>query len=136
MFLPKIDVFKDLRQEAINDISEIAFKESHDEGEVLYAQGDPANCFYILVHGKVALKIGNKAEIVYVVERLGETFGWDSVVGLDSYVAEARCVDRTDLLKIERRRLDEVFDKHERSGRKFYRRLAGALGQKLIDLHS
>lgn len=135
MFLPKSDVFKDLRQETIDAISGIAVEESYNEGAVLYSPGDAADYFYILVQGKVSLEIGQSAKKSYVVERLGETFGWPSVVGHNFYVTEARCVVPTTLLKIDRTKLDEVFDVHERSGRKFYRRLAAAIGQRLIDLH-
>lgn len=135
MFLPQSDVFKDLRQETIDDISEIAVEESFVEGALLYSPGDPATHLYILVEGKVSLTIGELAKINYEVERLGETFGWPSAVGHSSYVTEARCRAPTTVLKIDRTRLDDVFDSHERSGRKFYRRLAAALGQRLIDLH-
>ena len=135
MFLPKSDVFKDLRQEAINDISEIAVEETYDKGAVIYSPGDSANHLYILVEGRVALGIGDKARMSYVVERLGEAFGWPSVVGRDSYATTAECLEPTRLLKIEKGSLEEVFDAHERSGRKFYRSLAAALGQRLIDMH-
>jgi CRP/FNR family transcriptional regulator, cyclic AMP receptor protein len=135
MFLPKSDVFKDLRQETIDDISKIAVETSYDQDAVLYSPGDPADHFYLLVEGKVSLNIGKTAQMSYVVERLGETFGWPSVVGHDSYRAEARCVVPTTLLKIEKTSLDKVFDAHERSGRKFFRSLAAALGQRLIDAH-
>jgi CRP-like cAMP-binding protein len=135
MFLPKSDVFKDLRQETINDISEIAVEESYDKGAVLYSPGDPANHLFILVEGRVALNIGESAKMSYVVEHLGETFGWPSIVGHSFYVTEAQCVTPTRLLKIERKKLEAVFDAHERSGRKFYSRLAAALGQRLIDIH-
>jgi CRP-like cAMP-binding protein len=135
MFLPKSDVFKDLRQETIDDISRIAVERSFDEGAVIYSLGDPADRFYILEEGKVSLNIGKAAKMSYVVERLGEAFGWPAVVGYDSYGVEARCVAPSTLWIIDGKKLDEIFDAHERSGRKFYTRLAAALGQRLIDMH-
>jgi CRP-like cAMP-binding protein len=136
MFLPKSDVFKDLRRETIDAISSIAVEEHFDEGTLLYSQGDPASYLYILVEGKVSLKIGKSAEMSYLVEHLGETFGWPSVVGHGHYVTEARCLAPTKLLKIKGDGLEEVFETHERSGRKFYSRLAAALGTRLIEIHA
>jgi CRP-like cAMP-binding protein len=57
-------MFKDLRQETINDISEIAVQESYDNGAQLFAKGDPANYFYILMEGRVKLTIGEKNPMV------------------------------------------------------------------------
>ena len=135
MFLPKSEIFKDLRQEAINEISEIAVEESYNEGKTLFAAGDAATDFYILVQGRVQLSIGENRRSEYVVGNLGESFGWSSVVGNDAYTAEAHCLDPTKVLRIDKTELEKVFDAHERSGRKFYRTLARQLGQRLMDMH-
>lgn len=136
MFLAMSDIFKDLRQEAINDISEIAVEEKHDKGSVLFSTGDPADHFYILVDGSVQLTIGAKKPSEYVVGRLGEAFGWSAVVGNNAYTACAECLSQTKVLRIAKGDLERVFDVHERSGRKFYMSLAKQLGQRLMDMHS
>lgn len=135
MFLPKSDVFKDLRQEAINDISEIAVEESYDAGTVLFSASDPATAFYILVAGRVGLSIGDAATTHYTVSRIGESFGWSSVVGRPVYSARAECLEPTKLMKIDSRELERVFESHEASGHQFFRRLAGALGERWVELH-
>lgn len=135
MFLPKSDVFKDLRQEAINDISEIAVQESYDTGTVLFSAGDPAQAFYILVEGRVGLSIGDAGTTHYTVNRIGESFGWSSVVGRSSYSSRAECMEPTKLMRIDNRELEGVFENHEYSGHQFFRRLAGALGERWIELH-
>ncbi len=135
MFLPKIDVFKDLRQETINEISEIAVEESYGKGTVLFSVGDPAQFFYILVEGNVELTVGDGATSHYAVNRIGESFGWSSVVGRGGYSARAQCTAPSKILKIRSSDLEKVFDAHARSGRVFYRRLAEALGQRWVDLH-
>jgi hypothetical protein len=71
MFLLKSDIFKDLRQEAVNDISEIAFEEAHEAGSTLFTTGDPADHFYILVEGRVQIKIGKTNCKEYVVGQSG-----------------------------------------------------------------
>ncbi len=135
MFLPRSDVFKDLRQEAVSDISDIAVEETHEKGTVLFSAGDSATHFYILVDGLVGLTIVDGASSHYGINRIGESFGWSSVVGRDTYSTTAQCLERTKVLKIERSALERVFDSHARSGRVFYRRLAQALGERWLDLH-
>ncbi|MDQ7785252.1 MAG: cyclic nucleotide-binding domain-containing protein [Desulfomonilaceae bacterium] len=135
MFLTKTDFFKDLRQEAIHEISEIAVEERHDPGVKLFSPGDPANEFYLLMDGSVRISIGKANHKEYLVQNLGEAFGWSSVVGNDTYTAEATCTVPTRLLKINKADLEKVFENHERSGRKFYLTLARQLGQRLIDMH-
>jgi CRP-like cAMP-binding protein len=135
MFLPKNDIFKDLRQEAVNEISEIANEEAHERGSVLFSANDAADNFYILVKGSVLLTIGDESPKEYVIHNLGEAFGWSSIVGNDAYTAHAICLVPTKVLKIGKGALERVFDNHERSGRKFYMNLAKQLGQRLLDLH-
>jgi CRP-like cAMP-binding protein len=135
MFLPKSDVFKDLRQEAIHEISEFAVEESYNAGDVIFSAGQPADYFFILVHGTVGLNVGPGASAHYTVNRIGETFGWSSMVGRDSYSSEAECVVPTTVMKIHKNDLETVFDNHARSGRVFYKRLAGALGERWLDTH-
>lgn len=133
MFVPKTDVFKDLRRETVDEISDIALEESFDKGTVLFSRGDPASHFYILVDGSVRLRIGQQSTIDYVVGNLGEAFGWSSVVDRDAYTASAECLEPTKLMKIDKVRLQEIFDKHPDSGTVFYKRLAQAIGTRLID---
>jgi CRP/FNR family transcriptional regulator, cyclic AMP receptor protein len=135
MFLPKSDIFKELTQDAVNEISEIAIEESHDRGTILFSSGDSADSFYILVKGSVELNIGDEHPKEYIVHNLGEAFGWSSVVGNDCYTARAQCLVPTTVLRINKMDLERVFDSHERSGRKFYRGLARQLGQRLMDMH-
>ena len=135
MFLPKSDMFKDLRQEAVHDISQIAVEETHPREAVLFSTGEPATHFYLLVEGKVALTVGDRASAHYTITRIGESFGWSSVVGRDAYSATAACLAPTKVMKIDRAKLERVFDAHARSGRIFYKGLARAMGERWLDLH-
>ena len=135
MFLPHTKVFKDIRQEAIDDISKIAVEEMHGKGTMLFSAGSQAKDFYILVDGTVGLTIGNEATAHYTVSEIGESFGWSSLVGRDFYSANAECLEPTKVIRIGSAELEKVFDAHARSGRVFYRRLAEALGQRWLDAH-
>ncbi|MEW6348696.1 MAG: cyclic nucleotide-binding domain-containing protein [Thermodesulfobacteriota bacterium] len=135
MYLPKSDIFKDLRQEAVSDISDVAVEETHKKGTLLFSVGDRATYFYILVEGAIGLSIADGGSSHYTISKIGESFGWSSVVGRDAYSATAQCLEPTKVLKIDRTNLEKVFDSHARSGRVFYKRLAAALGERWLDLH-
>ncbi len=135
MYLPRSDVFKDLRQEAVSDISDIAVAETHQKGTRLFSAGDSAAYFYILVEGAIGLSIVDGGSSHYTISNIGESFGWSSVVGRDAYSATAECLEPSKVLKIDRTSLEKVFDSHARSGRVFYKRLAAALGSRWLDLH-
>ncbi len=135
MFLPKSDIFKDIRQETVNGISEIACGEKHEKRGVLFREGDAAVHFCVLVEGKVSLTIGDAAELHYVATEMGELLGWSSAVGRDLYSATAECLAPTTVLKLDREDLERVFDERPRRGKVFYRLLAGPLGQRWTDLN-
>jgi CRP-like cAMP-binding protein len=135
MFLTKTDFFKDMKEGAVHEISEIAVEESHDAGTRLFAPGDSANDFFLLVEGSVRISIGKSNHKEYVVQNGGEAFGWSSVVGNDVYTADAICMAPTRLLRISKTDLEKVFENHERSGRQFYLTLARQLGKRLVDMH-
>jgi CRP-like cAMP-binding protein len=136
MFIQEADLFKGLNQETMNEISKIMVQQSYAPGELLFAEGDPANYFYVLIEGRVRLSIGRLGEIDYTVSNSGEAFGWSSLVGREVYTAQAECVTPCELIKIERDSLDKVFQRQPASGMLFFKGLAGAIGQRLIHTYN
>jgi CRP/FNR family cyclic AMP-dependent transcriptional regulator len=131
MFIQQADLFREVNQEAMNEISSIMVEQSYDQGTILFAEGDPANHFFILREGRVRLAIGKEAAIDYPVSP-GEAFGWSSLVGRDTYTAQAECETACKLVKIEKESLRRILEGHPESGMAFFRGLAGAIGQRLI----
>jgi CRP-like cAMP-binding protein len=132
MIIQKAELFKDLGPEITNEISKIMIEESHDPGKIIFEAGAPAQHFYILVEGRVRLFIGTKAEITYTVNLPGEAFGWTGLVDRPAYTATAECVAPSKVIKIENERLNKLFDKDTAGGMMFFKRLAGAVVQRLI----
>jgi CRP/FNR family transcriptional regulator, cyclic AMP receptor protein len=133
MFIKEADLFKELDEQTMIEISKIMVEESHQKGDVIYTEKSPANHFYILWEGRVRLSIGTEAEIDYTVNKRGEVFGWSSIVGRDSYTAKAECVSPCKVWKINKDKLNEVFKKYPHGGVIFFKRLAGAVVQRLVD---
>jgi len=136
MFIQQADLFREVDQETMNEISAVMVEQSYDKGAILFAEGDPAGYFFILKEGRVRLAVGKEAEIDYPVSRPGEAFGWSSLVGRDRYTAQAECETACKLIKIEGESLQKIFYKHPESGMIFFKRLAGAIGQRLIHTYN
>jgi len=132
MYVQDAELFKDLSPEIMKELSKIMVEESYEPGAFVFKAGSPARHFYILVDGRVRLFIGTKAEISYTVCNPGEAFGWSGMVDRPLYTATAECSTRTKVMKIDNESLNKIFEKDTASGMMFFKRLAGAVVQRLI----
>ena len=133
MFILEADLFKGLSQEVIKEIDRITFEESYEEGTSLFKEGESASNFYILAAGKVKLTIGEEGYMTHLVSNPGEAFGWSSLVEHGFYTASAECSVPTKLLRIGKKELDKIFEKHPGTGLVFFKRLAAIVGKRLTN---
>jgi CRP-like cAMP-binding protein len=129
------DLLWDLDKAFVEKIINIAEKESHQKGDVLFREGDDASHFYILTKGHVRLNTGKTGSSVYIINHPGEVFGWSSVVGMEKYSATAECVEATSLSKINGRELAALLDKDPANGMIFFKKISGALGNRLLHIY-
>lgn len=106
-----------------------------EQGDVVFHKGDPADYFYTLIEGRVSLSVGTPPKEVYTVDQAGEAFGWSSLVDRNYYSANAECLESTRCLKIERKKLETLLQKHLESVFIFYKKLAGILGHRLVQYY-
>ena len=133
MFIQQTDLFRGMDKNFVKETYDLTVKDSFKQGEVLFREGDQATYFYILLKGRVRLGTRDTGQVVHTVSRPGEAFGWSSLVGRDVYSASAECLESTKLLKIDREDFRKVLEKDPTNGLSFFRRLAGALGERLIN---
>ena len=133
MFINEIDLFKGMGQGFINEIAKVIVEESYDVGSFLFKEGDPADYFFVLEEGSVRLTIGEEGHITYTIDTPGDSFGWSSLVDRSTYTANAECTQPTKVVKIEKEKLNNIFEKHRFSGLLFYKRLAKIIGERLIN---
>ena len=89
-------------------LTEMSVKEEHELGDILFKRGDPANHAFLLLIGRVHLKLGETGQVIHIVSRPGETFGWSSLVDRDVYSATAECVEQTALRRLHRADLQKL----------------------------
>jgi CRP-like cAMP-binding protein len=110
----------------------IAEKESYQKGDFLFHEGDPASNFYVLIKGRVKLTTGETGQMVHMVDRAGEAFGWSSLIERDVYSATGECKEDTILQKFDARALLKLVEEDPVNGLIFMKRLAGLIGKRLI----
>ena len=108
---------------------------SHDKGDVLFHENDPALFFYTLLNGRVKLSICEGGHMVHDTRQNGEAFGWSSLIGRDTYSASAECVEQTKLLITDCKKLGKILEEDPSNGLIFFRHLAATLGNRLLEIY-
>jgi CRP-like cAMP-binding protein len=135
MYLKQADLFWGLDQNFIKAVTAIADRQEFAEGAVIFQGRDPANCFYILIRGKVHCTLRESGTRVHATECLGEVFGWAALIGLETYGVTAVCMQPTDVLAIESSRMRRLLEEDVESAAAFYRQLSRTLGGRLLETY-
>jgi hypothetical protein len=106
------EVLSDVEREAIVKEMEL---ETHDEGSVVLNEGDPGTSMYLIASGevKVFTRGAGSSGSLYLA-RLGEGdfFGEVSVLSGKPRTATITASQRTELLRLDKEKLDGVLSKH------------------------
>jgi CRP-like cAMP-binding protein len=132
MYFKQGDIFWGMKNEFVGEIMKVAMNESYNTGDLLFRTGDSADHFYIMTKGKIKLSIGDAGNVVYIVSKAGEAFGWSSLIGRDAYSATAECLSSTNLLKLNGEELQKILEKDSDNGMIFFKRLSMVLGNRLL----
>jgi CRP/FNR family cyclic AMP-dependent transcriptional regulator len=135
MYIKQSDLLLGTSMDFVKKIMEIARMISHEKGDVLFRENDPAQFFFILLNGRVKLSIGEGSRMVYDIGKNGEAFGWSSLIGRDTYSASAECVEQTKLLVTDCKKLGKVLDEDPANGIIFFKHLAATLGSRLLEIY-
>ncbi len=127
------EVLSGLDKLFVDKLMAVGQEHFYEKGTIMFSQGDPARLFYLLVNGRVRLTMGQERNAVYTVCRKGEALGWSSVTGRSSYSASALCMAPSVLLAFHRQDLGEILEADPGNAGLFYKNLAQALGNSLIN---
>ena len=135
MYIKQSDLFTGTSMDFVKKFMDISEMSSHQKGEVLFRENDPARFFFILLNGRVKLSVGSPKQVVYNAGRNGEAFGWSSLIGGDVYSASAECIEATKLLKTSSDKLSRILEADPDNGIIFFRQLASTLGKRLLETY-
>jgi cAMP-dependent protein kinase regulator len=112
---------------------------SHDEGDVIISEGDPGDSMFIITSGevKVYTRGTGKAGNVYLAKLgEGEFFGEVSMLTGKPRTATITASRPTELLRLDKDKLDSALDKHPGIGRvldEFYKKRATQTVEAMIE---
>jgi CRP-like cAMP-binding protein len=133
MYINQSELFQGTSMDFVKKFMDISQMTSHQKGDILFREKDPARFFFILLNGNVKLSIGEPATVVYQADANGEAFGWSSLIGGDIYSASAECMEPTKLLKTDSQKFMRVLEEDPDSGVIFFKHLAATLGNRLLE---
>ena len=133
MYIKQSDLFMGTSMDFVKKFMDISQMTSHAKGDILFRENDPARYFFILLNGCVKLSISETDQVVYEACRVGEAFGWSSLIGGNEYSASAECIESTKLLRTDNEKFKRVLDQDPSSGVIFFKQLASTLGNRLLE---
>ena len=107
---PLFEVLQDDEREAL--IKEMD-GESHEEGSVIIAEGDPGTSMYLIASGEVKVYTRGTGGTVYLANLgEGDFFGEVSMLTGKPRTATITAAQRTELLRLDKEKLDTALSKH------------------------
>ena len=125
--------FAGLGDEAIDLVVGCATNVHFDPDEYLFRLGDPADCFYVVRHGRVALELhvpGSGQQVVDTVEE-DQVLGWSWLVPPHRWFLDARAVMPTSAISLDGVCLRGKCDEDPALGYAFMQRVAHVMYERL-----
>lgn len=135
MQLRQADLFAGLNPVILKAIMAAGTRHAYAAGEFVYRRDDPAVFLCILMEGDIRLRLGDDGAELFTVAALGEVFGWSSLIGRERHTVSAVCRRPSAVLKMSKHRLITIFEDDPESGFIFYKQLARALGNRLLQIY-
>jgi CRP/FNR family transcriptional regulator, cyclic AMP receptor protein len=106
--LARIGLFEGLPETELAALATDSAKRRLADGEVLFAQGEPARTLYVVVRGGLVLRAGGDGRSV-IVETLrpGDLVGWSAIREGAITLSTARAVGSTEVIAIP---IDDIID--------------------------
>lgn len=120
-------IFESLSTDHIHDIVPFLRMKRFEEGDRILSRGDPGQCLYIVLSGKVEVRSDEDLPMAYLGN--GEVFGEMSLLSGDPVGATVIAADPTRILYLDSRDFRRVLNRHPSLQMYFARLLAKRLAQ-------
>ncbi len=136
--LRNFELFRDLTDNELKDISEIAAKKEYEAGKNIFNERASANKFYIVSKGRVVINMkadGGLGHLPIDTIESGDVFGWSAIIEPYAYTAYARTVEDSELIVIDALALRNLFKKNSSLGFKFMSEISFVIASRLKQLN-
>ncbi|MBN8898412.1 MAG: cyclic nucleotide-binding domain-containing protein, partial [Rhodospirillales bacterium] len=123
----------DMDPDVLRTIAGCCSNAIYHPGDYLFREGEPADAFFLIRHGQVALEIHVPQGAPIVVETLedGEIFGWSWMLAPYTWSNDARANDQVRVLKLDATCLRRKMEADRALGYELYRRFLPVMAQRL-----
>jgi CRP-like cAMP-binding protein len=131
--LQGIQFLRGVSHEHLEQIAAISTFRDCENREVVFDEGEPAECVYLVVFGKLSIELGGPAtERKHLVDVVpGEMLGWSSLLERPKFAATARATEPTRLVQIDTAKLLAICEEDPEFGYQMMRRTMLALAKRL-----
>jgi CRP/FNR family cyclic AMP-dependent transcriptional regulator len=125
--------FAGMKPEHLKRLVEAAMFKQFERDEIVFREGDPANRFYLICHGKIALESMRKEENAPLIQYLedGDVLGWSWLFPPYYWHFDARAVEPTKAIFLYGTRLREQCESDTEFGYDLMKRVAAILIKRL-----
>lgn len=132
--LANLPVFRDLTEKELTRIAKICSEKFFRAGEVIFRDCSPGTDMYIVLSGKVAIKLESitpSCEIGLTTVNPGEVFGEFSLLDQEPRSATATAIEDTQTLVVNGERMWQLFEEQSHIGFIVLRNLVNTICAKI-----
>jgi len=125
--------FKGLERPYLQLLAECASRVRFDAGEVIFRESEPANLFYLIRRGKVAVETFSPNRGSIIIQTLGEgqVLGWSWLIAPYRRRFDARAVELTRAIALDGECIREKCERDYQFGYELMKRVAQLMDQRL-----
>jgi CRP/FNR family transcriptional regulator, cyclic AMP receptor protein len=126
-------LFQGLPDRHLQILVQCAEEVRFDPGTLLFRQGEDAERFYLLRHGKVAVEVPTAASGALSIQTLedGDVLGWSWLIPPYRWHFDARAVDNTSAISLDGAALRDECERDHDMGYALLRRFAHIMEERL-----
>lgn len=124
---------RSLEPEWLAAVSQHATDATYETGELLVREGEPADQFHLIFHGRVAVEVGGFEGLRRTVQTVGagDVLDWTGVCPPYLWQFDGRAVKETRVVSLDTLDLRRALEASPVQGYRFLQRLLPVVGQRL-----
>lgn len=132
-FIAELPFLRGLSESHLQALMDCAMPQEFREGETIFREGDPANRFYLILEGEVALESENGDETAVLIEKIGvgDVLGWSWLFPPYYWHFTARTTKRTKAVFFYGTRIRQLCDEDPVLGCELMKRIAAVVIERL-----
>lgn len=132
-----VNMFGNLRPDQLDMVEPLFILREEATGTVLFEQGDPAECIFVLVEGmiNISYKPEDGPALIIARVRTQGVVGWSAALGNPNYTSSAICGEDSRMLCVQGKDLRDLYEKDPNLGEMILECLAVFIAERLRNTH-